>query len=254
MKSLKDALTLYRTLAAEALAEFYLSERGQAAGRRLDDVAWRLSTKIRPPRPPRPDFGGFEHVEDLGAYQEVFAQHYKDLADAVADRFDTIFTEGTSDIPDVFAKQAADQRPLSQEWADRLTERLAAREQYAFPQVTLPSFADIELQPWQERMQASVNAMVEKARLAGEGYVFGQVNHPEWIYLDRKALLEVGSVEVGPEHPGTLLGVPLEVDPDNENLARLRAADLLARPDMGRIATALLRFKTDYSEAVRPSE
>jgi hypothetical protein len=182
MKSLKDAVTLYRTLAAEALSEFSYSERGEALGRRLDDVAWRLSVKVRPPRTPDPDFrtweqmGWIDETTDFAAILEEVRAAQADFGRAYLDNIDARLYYGTTAGTDmsmaayVKAKEAplverADQLraqiqpaweqisallgdPEKVEWTAPEIRTAAAmaemREIYAFPQVTMPKFTDFD--------------------------------------------------------------------------------------------------------------
>jgi hypothetical protein len=193
MKSIKDAITLYRTLAAEALSEFSYSERGESLGRRIDDAAWRLSAKVRPPREDALPAGLWQNVGwmdetgiDLGALiKEVdrhsadFARHYLDNIEASisvgptsADVITALFkpTEDRAarqmqEMHDAIAPALAKLGEGKVEWSVPEIRTAEMREIYAFPKFDVPKFADFNadgVEPWQEALQDSVNQMLRR--------------------------------------------------------------------------------------------
>jgi hypothetical protein len=196
MKSIKDAITLYRTLAAEALSEFSYSERGESLGRRIDDAAWRLSAKVRPPREDALPAGLWQNVGwmdetgiDLGALiKEVdrhsadFARHYLDNIEASisvgptsADVITALFkpTEDRAarqmqEMHDAIAPALAKLGEGKVEWSVPEIRTAEMREIYAFPKFDLPKFADFSATaneiygPEFSRMQDMINDMVRR--------------------------------------------------------------------------------------------
>lgn len=236
---MRDIVNHYRTLVGEALMALDLGHAQEF----VEETAYRWGRKIKPTPPPRPDFGGFEHLEDLGAYAEIMHAYIDDLAIRTAVPPQYFITEpDTKPISDLVEKYFEErQRPIV-ERADQLTVKWSEPVAQMFE-----TLAAIEAgSGWPTRFVAGLDPKDL------EGYVLGQVNNPEWVYLDRAALLKECHYDAAPGSTDQILGIPLYVDPDNDKVVRIKTADLMARPDRNKIASALMRFKSEGD--VTPSE
>lgn len=157
MKSIKDALTLYRTLAAEALSEFSYSQRGEALGRHLDDAAWRLSMKVRPPRGPAPDYGIWQQVHGID-----FASLISEVEAKEAPLVERSQRLQESYRP-MFEQVAASLQHLDgMEWKSPVVPTQEAKEAFRASLNIQPfrAFDNANIEPWQMMLQDHVNDMV----------------------------------------------------------------------------------------------
>lgn len=266
MKSLKDAVTLYRTLIAEALEEVANHERLENLGRRLDWSAYEWSRKIRPPREAPPvalDFGHFASVPSfLDLYAREVQGHQADVIDRLANRLivgptsadvtTALFKPKEDRAKQIFEETSAAWRPLLDklgegkvEWGTsevRTAESMAAAQESI--RKVVPTFANFNIdgiEPWQEAMQDSVNQMLRRmAELQETGmrtavqetFIAGVDPESEWTKVSRSLIEGFESKDVGEDRVGDwILGIPIYDDPDDPTMMRMKTADIYATPN-----------------------
>lgn len=235
MKSLKDAVDLYRTLIAEGLSEFSYSERGQAIGRHLDDLAWRLSTKVALPRKPTDMSEAWQQVHGID-FADLIAEVEAPLVDRM-DRLREVYRPAFESLA-----KYVDLVPEVQ-WREPTSRTAAAVEDVRKELKIKPfdRFEDIKIEPWQEAMQDRVNGMVR--RLAEiqelgmhtalqETFIVGVDPDSEWTQISRARLEKMATLPVGEDKVGDwIMGIPLYDDPNDATMMRMKTADIYRAPN-----------------------
>jgi len=179
MKSLRQAIGLYRTMLSEALYEVWAEDRftdaGHSLGSRLDDAAYTLSRKLRPEQPAGRPLG--PEWQDLG--------WTTDEGVSLAGFHEQIY------------------RPIS--------EALGAYFDKAFPPGPIP---------------------------------------PEWLQIRKADLAKYATVDDpatrGQYSADSLHGIPLHLDPENEEMLRIRLEDIQNHPSKAAVQQMLEAFE-NYS-------
>lgn len=238
---MRDIVNHYRTLVAEALDAIYYDERGEALGRRADDLAGRLARKIRPPRPdaPAPSLEGWQpmgwidadSLPSFAAFTGVVNNAYTDATQAYLD--------------DIVKRMVVPQAPMP-EWASVRTAEAVAKFRETMPRT---SFDTSGINPWQEQMQESVNNMVDRLveiqetgmrATMQETFIVGVDPESEWTKISRASIEKMATLPVGEDRVADwVMGIPLYPDPDDDTMLRMKTADIYGAPNGPKIMEAV---------------